>query len=128
MSGVTVEAVAKHVARVEAQGARAVGVAPSDRTGPVVVAVRISAVQARSRQENTVTIFLTCNIITSLTFLLNPSPSAVIYEFFTFLFGRHTPTATPLNMGYIVIQVKNSLTVYHTVTNVEAEVFGYGVM
>ena len=106
-------------AAAEVQAASVEAVASAQRARPVaavaavastVVEIRTVAV-ARSREEDTVAIGFAGDLVTANAILGCPDSGAFGAEFILFGFGRHSPTATPFYVGYIVIGVKDGLVV-----------------
>ena len=55
-----------------------------------------------------------------------PGPGAVVAEFFLFIIGGHAPFCTHIDIGGIVLKVKNGLVVYGTVRTI-GTVLGHGI-
>ena len=93
-------------AAAEAEAVRVVAVVLVQRSRPVeaaratVVEVRTVAA-ARSGQKDAVTI-KACHLIALMAALSRPCPSTFVFQLSKFLYSRHTPTATPLDMSDII--------------------------
>ena len=95
---------------------------PIEAFRPLVADSRAGAI-ARSGQEDAVAIgagyAVAVNAVKS-----SPHPSTFSVQFILFCKGGHTPRATPLNVGYIIIQLKSCFIVNYAVVAICA-VFGH---
>ena len=102
------EAEAPYGARVSAERTRIVpSVGPRDGE-------RSAEAGISSRKEYGVSVRITHYLVTIVTALSCPRPSAVISEFLKFVFRRHTPTATPIHVGSIIGEIEDGLVIYRT--------------
>ena len=135
--------VAKIVARVEitrteAQAVRDVRIVRVKRTGPVaavganVVEVRAAAEPRRGEKDVIAFIagFLADHLVTVHAVYRGPSPSAVatVTKFIKFILGGHAPATAPIDVGGIVLGVKDGLAIGEAIIAIRAivAVFGHG--
>ena len=97
---------------VEVEAVRILGMVrrrtPVEAVGTIVVK-RSSVAIARSRQEDAITIFLTCYFVAVFAVNCSPFPFAVVNKFLKFLFCWHTPLAAPFGTGNVVCRVAGNV-------------------
>ena len=125
MTVATVVATPVVVSSAEVQVASAATVIAAAKRRRPVEAVATSVVDfcivatARSGQEDAVTI-RACDGVTVNAVLGGQSPSAVVAEFILFGFGRHSPTASPFYVGYIILGVEDGFIVNSAIIAISA--------